>query len=87
MRTILIAPIAAPALIGLIALSSAWGQERTRPVAPAWAHDYTARDTFGPDLFAVREVSAECKTRLGTHLTSRRLFTVWYARSRKSNCR
>jgi hypothetical protein len=61
MRTILIASIAAPALLGLIALSSAWGQERTRPVAPAWAHDYTARDTFGPDLFAVREVRAECK--------------------------
>ena len=74
------------ALIGVLAVGTAEAQERKRAL-PAWAHDYTARDTFGPDLFAVREVSAECKTRLGTHLTSRRLFTVWYARSRKSLCR
>jgi len=79
--------IATLALVGLALPVSAFPEERTRPPVGAWVHDYTARDTFGPDLFAVREVSAECKTRLGTHLTSRRLFTVWYARSRKSNCR
>jgi hypothetical protein len=68
------------------AVGSARAEEPARP-APAWAHDYKASDTFGPQLFAVRELSAECKTRLGFHLTSRRLFTPWYARSRKSNCR
>jgi hypothetical protein len=68
------------------AVGSAHAEEPPRP-APAWAHDYKASDTFGPQLFAVRELSAECKTRLGFHLTSRRLFTPWYARSRKSNCR
>jgi|SRR6185295_547754 len=68
------------------AVGSARAEEPARP-APAWAHDYKASDTFGPQLFAVRELSAECKTRLGFHLTSRRLFTPWYARSRNSNCR
>jgi hypothetical protein len=82
-----IARIATPALVALTLPVSAPAEERTRPPVPAWVHDYTARDTFGADLFAVREVSAECKTRLGTHLTSRRLFTVWYARSRRSLCR
>ena len=81
-----IGTITALALIGVLAAAGARAEGRTRAL-PAWAHDYTARDTFGPELFAVREVSAECKTRLGTHLTSRRLFTVWYARSRKSLCR
>jgi hypothetical protein len=74
------------ALLGSSAVRLAQAETPARP-APAWAHDYKASDTFGPQLFAVRELSAECKTRLGFHLTSRRLFTPWYMRSRKSYCR
>jgi hypothetical protein len=53
----------------------------------AWVHDYRASDTFGPQIFAVRPLDPGCKTRLGFHLTSRRLFTTWYAQARKSRCR
>ena len=53
----------------------------------AWVYDYKASDTFGPQIFAVRPLDLGCKTRLGFHLTSRRLFTTWYAQSRKSRCR
>jgi hypothetical protein len=47
------------ALIGVPAVGTAPAEERRRAL-PAWAHDYTARDTIGP--VAVREVSAECQT-------------------------
>jgi hypothetical protein len=84
-------PIAALAAAGvagiLLAATPGAAKERQPPPAPRWALDYMAKDTFGPQIFAVRPVSAECETRLGTHLTSKRLFTQWWMRSRRSYCR
>ena len=83
-----IVAIAAATLAGtVLAAASGEAEEQRRRPMPIWSHDYIAKDTFGPHFFAVRPVSDDCETRLGTHVTSRRLFTQSWMRSRPSYCR